>query len=196
MTAVELLFKLWSPIYDRPIFQRTFYRRIHARLLESLDGPAPSRVLDLGCGTAQLTNDLQRRWPAALVMGADLSEGMLTAAQSRLGAAAPQLVRANVYALPFADDSLDLVTSSISYHWYVEPRRALAQVHRVLRPGGRFALATISSLLTTRRLPRMRVATLDATRADLVAAGFAVISTQRMFPTLVPAVSILVGEKR
>jgi ubiquinone/menaquinone biosynthesis C-methylase UbiE len=197
MDAVSLLFKLWSPIYDRPIFQRTFYRKVHAKLLAQVIelGGTPRRVVDLGCGTAQLTVDLKERWPDALVVGADLSDAMLGEARARLGAAAPPLVQANVYALPFATDSLDLITSSISYHWYTEPRRALEQIHRVLRPGGHFALATISSVVATRRLPRMRLTTLDQTRADFAAAGLRVISTQRMFPTLVPPVSILVGEK-
>jgi SAM-dependent methyltransferase len=50
---VQGLFKVWSAVYDRPIFQRTFYRRVHAVLLALCDGAAaPGRVLDLGCGTA------------------------------------------------------------------------------------------------------------------------------------------------
>jgi ubiquinone/menaquinone biosynthesis C-methylase UbiE len=188
---VELLFRVWSPFYDNAIFQRTFYRRVHARMLASLGGEERRRVLDLGCGTAQLTGDLQRRYPAAMVTGLDLSGDMLAAAKKRLGDAAPPLVRANVYALPLADASVDLVTSSISYHWYLEPRRALAEVARVLEPGGRFVLATMSSILLNRRLASMRLATVGTTRADLEASGFRVVAVER----LLPIVTVFVADR-
>ena len=74
-------------------------------------------MLDLGCGTGQLTADLAR-FGSARVVGVDLSHDMLRQAAER----APERVRANVYALPFADGAFDLVTSSISYHFY-EPAR-------------------------------------------------------------------------
>src|SRR5262245_17377448 len=93
--GVSLLFKLWSPIYDAPIFQRTYYRRVHARLRAALDGLEPRRVVDLGCGTGQLTDDLHRRWPRALVTGVDLSSEMLAAAQRRLGVGSIPFVRAD-----------------------------------------------------------------------------------------------------
>jgi ubiquinone/menaquinone biosynthesis C-methylase UbiE len=179
---VDLIFRVWSPIYDSAIFQRPFYRRVHAAVMRSLDGLEPRRALDLGCGTAQLTADLAARWPGALVVGADLSASMLGAARRRLGAAAPPLVQANVYALPFADGALDLVTSTISYHWYLEPARALAEIHRVLAPGGRFQLATMSRTWLWRLAPRTRVVTADETARDLGAAGFRVARATGLFP--------------
>ncbi len=179
---VDLIFRVWSPIYDSALFQKPFYRRIHAAVLDSLDGPPPRRVLDLGCGTAQLTADLRARFPHALVLGADLSGDMLAAARRRLGAATPPLVQANVYALPFKDGSLDLVTSTVSYHWYLEPERALAEIHRVLEPGGRFQLATMTHTWLWRLAPKTRVVGATETRRELVAGGFQVTRETRLRP--------------
>src|SRR5262245_6527997 len=131
---VEFLFRLGSGDDDLQVFQVPFYRRVHAAVLGAIDPlPPPRHVIDLGCGTAQLTLDLSARSPG--VVGVDLSMDMLAAARRRLGPRAPQLVRANVYALPFSDRSVDLVTSTISYHWYLEPARALAELRRVPLPG-------------------------------------------------------------
>jgi ubiquinone/menaquinone biosynthesis C-methylase UbiE len=169
---VQFLFKLWSSFYDQPIFQRPFYRRVHAAVLKEID-LTPVVALDLGCGTGQLTEDLVRRFPRALVTGVDLTHGMLAAARRRVGPSLP-LVRGNVYALPVADRSVDLLTSTISYHWYLEPRRALAEVRRVVRPGGRFVLATMATQLLRGQFGQMRLATASDTEEDLRSAGFRV----------------------
>lgn len=189
---VDLLFRIWSPIYDSPLFQRPFYRRVHARLLAALDGAEPRRVIDLGCGTAQLTADLASRFPQSLVAGVDLSADMLRAARRRLGHAAPPLVNANVYALPFADESIDLITNTASYHWYIEYRRALAEIHRVLRPGGQFLLATLTDTLLWRMMGQVRIVSAAETRTDLETAGFRVVRSERIRPWVTLFVAVRV----
>jgi ubiquinone/menaquinone biosynthesis C-methylase UbiE len=191
VSAVESLFRLWSPFYDLQIFQRTFYRPIHRKLLRRLDGLTPARVVDLGCGTAQLTEDLVRCFPEAQVTGLDLSAEMLAAARTRMGQSTPPLVRANVYALPFAGGSIDLITSSISYHWYKEPRRALAEIARVLSPRGRFVLATVVGWPRAIDFKAFRFASLEETRENMIASGLRVIETS----TALPMVTIFETER-
>ncbi len=183
---VEFLFRVWSGVYDQPIFQKPFYRRVHTAVLGAIDasGVAPRVVVDLGCGTAQLTADLSRRFPGALVAGVDLSDAMLIAARRRLGAEAPPLLRANVYALPLADASVDLLTSTISYHWYLEPARALAEIRRVLRPGGRFVLATMATKIFRGNVAKARLVTAEDHVADLRAAGFQVVGNAHVRPSV------------
>jgi ubiquinone/menaquinone biosynthesis C-methylase UbiE len=181
---VQFLFRVWSPIYDNPLFQKPFYRRVHRAVLDAIGAAQPRAAVDLGCGTAQLTADLQRRFRGGTVVGIDLSHEMLAAGRSRLGAAAPPLLRANVYALPLRSGSIDLLTSTISYHFYREPRRALAEIRRVLRPGGRFVLATMASRLISGDIGAMRLATAAQTRADLEASGFRVEVVRRVRPAV------------
>ena len=151
---VELFFKSWARFYDWPIFQEPFFRRVHAVLWRALDfvdserpggvASLPHNVLDLGCGTARLAEDLVRRYPDRHVVGADLTHAMLTAARSRMGQGCPPLVRTNAYALPFADRSFRLVTCSLSFHWYVNHEAALAELNRILHKGAWFVVAVPS----------------------------------------------------
>ena len=183
---VQTLFRLWSPVYDFWLPQALFYRPVHRALLAAIDRAdpliAPRSILDLGCGTGLLTADLRARFPAARVVGADLSDAMLRQAGDRV----PLRARANVYALPFADGAFDLVTSSISYHFYLEPARALAEIRRVLSPGGRFVLAALASpRLGPLRVPlspraHMRVAAAGQIARELGAAGFHVTHVERV----------------
>ena len=102
---------------------------------------APGRVLDLGCGTGELLAKL----PADTFMtGIDLSVAMLQQGVQK-PALGGRLVAADAHALPLADQSIDVVICLISFQYYLDPLRALQEVHRVLKPGGRFFLGALSS---------------------------------------------------
>ena len=83
-------------------------------------------------------------------------------------------VRGDAYALPFASGSLDLVTTTVAYHWLLDPAAALAEMRRVLVPGGGLVLGTLVSYLGSRRYLGMRVVTVRQHEQDLAAAGFVV----------------------
>jgi SAM-dependent methyltransferase len=102
---------------------------------------APGRtydLLDAGCGTGGTTQDL---YEFGRVIGLDFSTDALGFAASR---GLHDLVRGSVEQLPFSDDRFDVVTSfDVLYHRAVgDERVALAECHRVLRPGG-YALIRI-----------------------------------------------------
>jgi SAM-dependent methyltransferase len=97
-----------------------------------------ARVLDLGCGPGGVAAAVAATHPAAAVYGLDLAAGML--AEARRDPAGQRLVRADAALLPFADEAFDAVTSH-SFLYLVAARGAvLAEVRRVLRPGGRLLL--------------------------------------------------------
>lgn len=101
-------------------------------------GDGPGDVLDVGMGPGRLCAALdQRGWT---VSGVDASEEMVTAARLRVPAAAARLVRGEIEALPFADESFDRVAATGVLE-YADLPRALAEVARVLRGGG---LAVVS----------------------------------------------------
>jgi ubiquinone/menaquinone biosynthesis C-methylase UbiE len=187
------VFDRWSATYDRPGLQLFTYRPIHDAVLARIDGLEPSTVVDLGCGTGQLTQRLIRGFPDANIVGVDLSDGMLTEAAGRLrqvGSDDQPLVRADALQLPFAASSIDLVVCTESFHWYPDQAAALAELARVLNPGGRLLIASIATVTgagdrllrgatraggrTIRALPPHRM------RELLARSGFVVISQHRV----------------
>jgi len=101
-------------------------------VLEWLAAQPDERILDLGCGDGQLTEQLAAA--GARVRGVDASAPMVAATRAR-GVAAEQ---ANVEALPFVDGEFDAVFSNAVLHWVRNQDAMLHEVHRVLRRGGRF----------------------------------------------------------
>lgn len=119
--------------------------RVSTELLERLAAFefAPRVVLDLGCGTGRVTRQLQRRYPRALVIALDIAPGMLREARRKQRWWRRfALLCADALRLPLAAGSADLVFSSLMLQWCEPLEQALAEVRRVLRPGGFFAFST------------------------------------------------------
>ena len=109
-----------------------FVHELAGGVLEWLNAQMGEFVLDLGCGDGQLTQRLAAT--GAHVLGVDASGNMVAAARER-GIEAEQ---ANAELLPFHDATFDAVFSNAALHWVRDHESMLAQVHRVLKPGGRF----------------------------------------------------------
>ncbi|HWG13009.1 MAG TPA: class I SAM-dependent methyltransferase [Streptosporangiaceae bacterium] len=96
---------------------------------------AGRRILDAGCGAGPLFAALRDR--DAIVTGFDKSAGMLEVARRRLGDDADLLVAELGGPLPFPDGTFDDVTASLVLHYLEDWGLALAELRRVLKPGGR-----------------------------------------------------------
>jgi malonyl-CoA O-methyltransferase len=95
----------------------------------------PENILDLGCGTGYFTPLLKARYPRAGYVGLDIASGMVDYARSRCPDECDWLV-ADAESLPLASESIDLVFSSLVVQWCARPEHLLAELARVLRPGG------------------------------------------------------------
>lgn len=104
-----------------------------------------STVLELGVGTGRIALPLAPRVGA--LTGVDLSRPMLTQLLAKPGAERVRAVRADVVSLPFPDRSFDAVLSFHVVHLLPAWQRALAEVKRVLRPGGLYLDASDAPLL-------------------------------------------------
>ena len=93
------------------------------------------RVLDAGCGSGPLFAALRDR--GAIVTGVDLSAGLLAQARRRLGPDADLRVADLTDPLPFNDNSFDDVIASLVLHYFEDWGPTLAEMHRVLKSGGR-----------------------------------------------------------
>ncbi|WUW26946.1 class I SAM-dependent methyltransferase [Streptomyces sp. NBC_01463] len=96
---------------------------------------AGRRILDAGCGSGALFAALRDR--GAIVSGFDTSAGMLELARQRLGDGADLQVADLGSPLPYADDTFDDVAASLVLHYLEDWGPALAEMRRILRPGGR-----------------------------------------------------------
>lgn len=113
-------------------------------MLGALPLRGDERVLDVGCGPGHTA--LAFAPHVAGVVGVDLTADMLEqgrrlAAVRRIGNVT--FVAGDVEGLPFSDDSFDLVTSRYSAHHYADPRAALREAARALRPGGTLLLVDV-----------------------------------------------------
>jgi len=107
-------------------------------LFERYGLSGPIEVLDVGCGTGEITRRLAARFPQARLLGIDILEGNLALAR-RDSAALGERVRYEVgdaFALARADASVDLVVCRHVSQAVPEFGRVLAEFRRVLRPGG------------------------------------------------------------
>jgi ArsR family transcriptional regulator len=112
-----------------------FGDRVHLSALAAL-ADADAVAGDLGCGTGQMSAALAPF--VGRVIAVDASAAMLQAAKRRLSAFDNvDLRRGELEALPIDDRALDVATLMLVLHHVPEPERALAEVARVLRPGGR-----------------------------------------------------------
>jgi demethylmenaquinone methyltransferase/2-methoxy-6-polyprenyl-1,4-benzoquinol methylase len=101
------------------------------------------RILDLATGTGTSAEPLAST--GADVTGCDFSLGMLQEGRRRgAGAAGVRLVAGDALALPFRDACFDAVTCSFGLRNVVDPLRALGELRRVTRPGGRLVLVEFS----------------------------------------------------
>lgn len=189
---VRFLFRLWSRVYDSPLFQVPFYGRIHQRLLKALGtaGAEPQDILDVGTGTGQLLVSLANIYPWARIVGLDLSPAMLEKAREKeFGTTDVSFVEAGVYEMPFENERFDVVTNTISSHFYTEFGRALAEIRRVLKPGGLLVMASLGNG-PLRFVPGLREINPGPTDAvyrapqvqkkALESAGFEVIDLERL----------------
>ncbi len=138
-------FARWSESYDRSILQVLLFRPSHRamiRRIKTVAADRPIRVLDVGCGTGVFAARMREALPGAQVWGVDLVSGMLTKGTERWRhhATNVQPVQGDSERLPFAEGSFDFVTCANSFHHYPHQDRAVAELHRVLRPGGRLLL--------------------------------------------------------
>jgi ubiquinone/menaquinone biosynthesis C-methylase UbiE len=120
------------------------YNRASLALLRPrIEGRKLGRVLDVGCGTGNLAGALAE-WGVAVdaYVGVDLSPGMLRMAAPKLGAGGwpGAAVAGSALALPIATASVDTALCASNLHYWPDAGAGLAEIRRVLRPGGRLLL--------------------------------------------------------
>ncbi len=134
----------WCYAFCREWLFRDHTSGIVAALWPAGAPPAGSRLLELGCGPGFYARRLAGRFRQLRVVGVDRSAAQLRRARARADArhlTNCRFERADVHALPLPTAAVDAVVAARLVTILPEPARALAEMHRVLRPGGRCFLA-------------------------------------------------------
>ena len=133
----------WDPIVKELFNEYIGDEQAYRESLADLVTTAPGTVLDVACGTGESTLAWHRRFPEADIIGVDVSPYMIVVADQKTRDLDNVAVRcANAERLPFEDGSFDAVTASLLFHELpadVSPR-VLAEMRRVVRPGGSIAV--------------------------------------------------------
>jgi ubiquinone/menaquinone biosynthesis C-methylase UbiE len=140
-----LRFPALTRIYDPLIRLTTRERRFKRLLIDQAAPIAGQRILDLGCGTGTLAIELKRRQPGAAVVGLDADPEVLERARAKAERAGMELELTEGFstALPYEDESFDLVLSTLFFH-HLDPapkRQTVHEIARVLRRGGQLHVA-------------------------------------------------------
>lgn len=151
--AVQAMFDTIAPKYDRLNhvlslgMDHVWWARAARRFDPILRQPA-SNVLDLCCGTADMTAALLARRPvqesAAPLTAIDFSHEMIERGRSKLAGKPVVFIEADALHLPLADGSQDLVTSAFGFRNLADYDAGLREIRRVLRPGGSIGILDFS----------------------------------------------------
>jgi ubiquinone/menaquinone biosynthesis C-methylase UbiE len=140
-----------NPYFDSFAYSRHKLEQVLVHYLDPL--PNGAKLLDVGCGTGNLLRRLGARFVCA---GCDPAEEMLRRARARNPGV--ELKVAPAEKLPFEDDHFDAVLCIEVVRYLADPRPALSELARVLRPGG-LALVTFAPLATTTLYPLVNAVT-------------------------------------
>jgi ubiquinone/menaquinone biosynthesis C-methylase UbiE len=170
---------------------RPMERRVFGEARRRLVAHARGRVLDLGAGTG--ANFASYAPDVALVVALDPELGMLEGAKQKAAAAPVTFVAASAEALPFPDAAFDTVVATLVFCTIADPAAAIAEVERVLAPGGRVLMLehvrssnAALGLLMDLATPVQRIVAAGchlnrATQALVARAGFRVETATRRF---------------
>jgi len=145
--AVREMFSSIAPRYDllnhvlSMNVDRLWWNRTARTFTQILRSPG-AQVLDLCCGTGDMTFALHRRAGRTDVKfsGADFSHAMLVRAEQKSGTRKIRWIEADALNLPFSSNQFNLVTSAFGFRNLANYDRGLAEVYRVLAPGGEIGI--------------------------------------------------------
>src|SRR5579859_6506445 len=124
---------------DGKVYERMMGRwsKLAGRIfLDWLAPPQNLRWVEVGCGNGAFTEELIVRCAPAAVSAIDPSEGQLSFARARPGTTLAQFRRGDAQALPFADRSFDAAAMALVITFLPDPAKAVAEMARVVKPGG------------------------------------------------------------
>jgi ubiquinone/menaquinone biosynthesis C-methylase UbiE len=144
------MFNRGAVTYEKSYAGRHSGRLKNAALARLGNSPKDS-ILDVGCGPGILLTMLAASYPRSRLAGLDLAPEMIRIASERMGSRA-DIRLGDAESLPWENACFDYIFCIDSFHHYPNPKRALKEFHRVLKPQGQLILADPTAPLLVRYL--------------------------------------------
>jgi len=121
------------------------FRLLRHMIVAELKKHRPNGILvDVGCGPGYLVAIIEKSFPHLRIVGVDIAEEMIQLATSKLSSPSSsgrlEFRQGAVQRLPFQDDAVEFVVSTLSLHHWQNSKQALKEIYRVLKPEGQFLL--------------------------------------------------------
>lgn len=206
-----LRFRALTPLFDRVVRATTRELRFKQELMERASLRDGHTALDVGCGTGTLAIMIKRSHPGCRVTGLDADPDIIEIASRKAAEAQAEVKfdQALANALPYEDGSFDHVFSSLFFHHLTpaDKRETLAELRRVLRPGGQLHIADFTApsgpvqwVLSRQILlfdgpTRTRENLLGALPDLLSEAGFRGVRTMTRMRTPLGTIGLIIGDR-
>ena len=140
-------FDRWARTYDFSLFQ-FWMKKFQAPVLKEINFSKKAKILDISCGTGELLASLRQKDTRhnLKLYGTDLSSKMLEKARVKL----PEdiiLTAGDVHQLPFKSNAFEYVISTEAFHHYGNQQKAVQEMVRVTKPGGKVVVVDINLFL-------------------------------------------------
>jgi SAM-dependent methyltransferase len=136
MTMTQAEFDAWSAAQSYEHYMGRWSRRIAAKFIDWVDPPPDADWLEVGCGTGALTQAVLSQASPLSILSTDRSADFVAHARSEIADARASFQVADAAELPCPDACVDVVTSGLVLNFIPDRQTALAEMRRVLRPGG------------------------------------------------------------
>ncbi len=139
-------FRDWAKTYDRKTLSYLNYYLTNKAVIKHLRLPTHGSILDVGCGTGILLQQLINKPPSNIQLhGLDISPDMFDKAKRKFSAT-PQIKLAigSALSMPYADDTFDCVVCCHSFHHHSDSFRSLSEMRRVVKPNGQVIVMDLS----------------------------------------------------
>jgi len=133
-------FDQWAKNYDIGLFQ--FWMRRFYQPVFQLIGKGSKCILDVSCGTGEFLQEMKQKRPNAELYGVDISEKMIEVARKKLPNV--RFSVGNVHDLRYKSNYFDCVITTEAFHHYYDQQKALGEMARVAKNGGKVIVSDIN----------------------------------------------------
>jgi ubiquinone/menaquinone biosynthesis C-methylase UbiE len=129
----------WAETIDGKGFKYEYLRKAQNSLISILDIKENVQVLDIGCGTGRALGEVAKLTDGKGVFyGVDLSTKMIENAKEHFKNNDNfHFIKSSSESVPLENDLFDIIISTNSFHHYLHPEKAMKEIHRLLKPGGK-----------------------------------------------------------